>query len=121
MISPYAPAPGRFVTQGGLSVERSVETLPDGPAAIDALAQRLDAVRGLLMVCDVTIPNRYRPRAVGFAAPPLMVTARGREVSVEALNRRGEVLLPALLGLGLARRSPTCLGGTIADSGEPAD
>ncbi|HTH17948.1 MAG TPA: anthranilate synthase component I, partial [Magnetospirillum sp.] len=121
MIPPYAPAPGRFATQGGLQVERQVAALLDGPDAIADLARRLDDRRGLVMVCDVTMPNRYRPRAVGFADPPLVVTARGRHMTVEALNARGEVLLPALAGLGLAALSPTRLAGTVADSGEPAD
>jgi anthranilate synthase len=122
MISRFIPAAGHFATQGGLTVDRSVETLADGPAAIAELAARLDQQRGLLMVCDVTVPNRYRPRAVGFAAPPLAITARGRDVAVEALNRRGEVLLPLLAGaLDLAQHSDTLLCGHIADSGEPAD
>lgn len=122
MISRFAPAAGHFHTQGGLTVDRAVDVLPDGPAAIAQLAERLDTTRGLLMVCDVTVAGRYRPRAVGFAAPPLAVVARGRAVTVEALNRRGEVLLPLLAApLGLEQVSPTLLAGRVEDSGEPAD
>lgn len=121
MIPRFAPANGHFPTQGGLTVDRRVDVLPDGTAALADLARQLDDHRGLLMVCDVTVAGRYRPRAVGFVNPPLAVTARGRHVTVEALNRRGEVLLDACGGLGLDRVSPTALAGTVADSGEPAD
>lgn len=122
MISRFAPAPGHFLTQGGLTVDRAVDTLPDGPAAIADLAASLDKGHGVLMVCDVTVAGRYRPRAIGFDAPPLMVVARGRHIEIEALNRRGEVLLPLLAGpLGLEQISPELLRGHVADSGEPAD
>jgi len=122
MISRFAPAPGHFLTQGGLTVDRAVDTLPDGPAAIADLAASLDKGHGVLMVCDVTVTGRYRPRAIGFDAPPLMVVARGRDIEIEALNRRGEVLLPLLAGpLGLDQVSPELLRGHVADSGEPAD
>ena len=122
MIPPFPPAAGHFVTQGGLTVDRAVDVLPDGPAAIADLAERLDHGHGLLMVCDVAVAGRYRPRAVGFDAPPLMVVARGREVTLEALNRRGEVLLPLLAqALDLEQHSPVLAEGTMADSGEPAD
>ncbi|MCR6632585.1 MAG: anthranilate synthase component I [Magnetospirillum sp.] len=122
MIPRFAPANGHFTTQGGLTVDRSVRMLPDGPAALAELAHRLDETRGLLMVCDVTVAGRYRPRAVGFAAPPIAVTARGRHVTVEALNRRGQMLLPILAtALELEQSSPTLASGTVADSGEPAD
>ncbi len=122
MIPRFAPAAGHFSTQGGLTVDRAVDVLPDGPAAIAELARRLDHGHGMLMVCDVTVAGRYRPRAVGFAAPPVMMTARGRHTRVEALNRRGEVLLPWLSApLGLEQCSPTLLAGDVADSGEPAD
>lgn len=121
MIPRFAPAAGHFRTQGGFTVDRAVDVLPDGAAALADLSQQLDDHRGMLMVCDVTVTGRYRPRAVGFVNPPLAVTARGRTVTVEALNRRGEVLLEGCGGLGLERLSPTLLSGTVADSGEPAD
>ena len=70
MISRFAPAPGHFLTQGGLTVDRAVDTLPDGPAAIADLAANLDKGHGVLMVCDVTVAGRYRPRAIGFDVPP---------------------------------------------------
>ncbi|MGE5476848.1 MAG: anthranilate synthase component I [Bacteroidales bacterium] len=121
MISRFAPGNGHFHTKGGLTVDRAVETVPDGIAALTQLSTRLDDHRGLLMVCDVTVAGRYRPRAIGFVNPPLAVTARARAVTVEALNRRGEMLLDACGGLGLERLSATILSGEVPDSGEPAD
>ncbi|MGE5517099.1 MAG: anthranilate synthase component I [Bacteroidota bacterium] len=121
MIPRFAPTAGHFPTQGGLTVDRAVDTLADGAAAMADLSRQLDDHRGMLMVCDVTVAGRYRPRAIGFVNPPLAVTAHGRTVTVEALNRRGEVLLECCGSLGLERVSATVLAGTVADSGEPAD
>lgn len=122
MLPRFAPPSGHFATQGGVTVDRSVKILPDGTGALAELASRLDNTQGLLMVSDVTVTGRYKPRAVGFAAPPLVVTAHGRTVTMEALNRRGQTLLSMLAEpVGLQQCSPTLFRGTIADSGEPAD
>lgn len=127
-LSRFAPGPGRFMTQGGFSIRREVTTLPDGPAALAELARLLDSQRGLVMVSDVSQPGRYAPRAVGFSAPPLAITARGRAFVIEALNPRGAVLLPVLAralaaqpAIHLGKTGKRRLTGTIPDSGEPED
>lgn len=127
-ISRFAPSSGEFVTGGGLSVVRTVTVVDDAVAVLEKMAHSLDHQQGLLMVSDVSQPGRYAPRAIGFTAPPLVVTARGRDFTIEALNARGGVLLPLMARalaanhlVRLCETGPARLVGTVPDSGEPED
>ncbi|MGQ9369676.1 anthranilate synthase [Azospirillum sp. ST 5-10] len=82
-------------TDGGVTVTRTAVPLA-WEGALDPLLDALDTRRGLALACGVEAPGRYRRARLGFVDPPLVLTARGRTVRVEALNRRGRVLLPAL-------------------------
>lgn len=122
------PRSGRFVTQGGIEVSREVGRVEDINAAIDVLATRLDQERGLIQACDVTQPGRYRPRVLGFAAPPVAISARDRTFRVKALNARGGVLLPIFAQalertpfVTLTQSGPAIIEGLAEDSGEPTD
>ena len=84
-----------YVTRGGVRVEREVEEI-DGAAALDALTASLDERRGALLASSYEYPGRYTRWDMGFVDPPLAVIGRGRGASVEALNPRGRVLLPAV-------------------------
>lgn len=84
-----------YVTAGGIGVTVAVEALPYGRAC-DALLDRLDRRRGLLFSSGMEAPGRYTRWDMGFADPPLAVTAVERRFSVEALNERGRLLLPTL-------------------------
>ncbi|GCD95736.1 anthranilate synthase component I [Embleya hyalina] len=78
-----------WLVPSGIRVRRS--SMYAGPArpALAALEERLDRRRGLLAhIGDGTV--------VGYADPPIEVTARGSRLAVRALNARGRVLLPAL-------------------------
>ncbi len=81
-----------YKTKGGIGVEREVAVLPYNPADT-ALAERLDDQRGVLFSSSFEFPGRYTRFDMGFVDPPLVLTATGRSFSIEALNRRGEVLL----------------------------
>lgn len=86
--------------------------------ALDNLVDALDAERGALLSSSYEVPGRYTRWDMGFVRPPLVVTAVGHDVTVEALNARGEVLLPAIArtlgatdGVGdleIATRSISC-------------
>ncbi len=100
-----------YLTDGGIRVTR--ETLErDYRPADDTLARALDQRRGVLFSSSFEFPGRYTRWDMGFVDPPLVFTARGRGFSIEALNDRGRVLLPAIAetvaGVGAA---------TIADAG----
>ncbi|WP_163846378.1 anthranilate synthase [Pseudooceanicola aestuarii] len=96
-----------FLTRGGVTVSRrsrSAEYLTSS----EALAERLDSQRGVLLSSNYEYPGRYTRWEFGFAEPPLMIEAQGREMRLRALNGRGEVLLqiiaPALAGLDAVAR-----------------
>jgi anthranilate synthase len=84
-----------YQTSGGIAVHRTVETVAY-PGDAQALARRLDGRRGVLLSSSFEFPGRYTRWDIGFADPPLVVTARGRQVAIDALNDRGRVLLPAI-------------------------
>jgi len=85
----------QYRTEGGIEVQCRVDAV-DAAASVEALVDRLDTRRGVLLSSSYEYPGRYTRWDLGFADPPLLVWARRREVHVEALNARGQVLLPAV-------------------------
>lgn len=81
-----------YKTNGGIVVRREVQTL-SYPFDLPALAKRLDERRGVLLSSSFEYPGRYTRWDKGFFDPPIMVAARGRSFSIEALNPRGELLM----------------------------
>ncbi|WP_394830476.1 anthranilate synthase component I [Pendulispora rubella] len=84
-----------YRTKGGITVHREREDI-SYPNDIQLLAARLDKRRGVLLSSSFEFPGRYARWDTGFADPPLVVTARGRSFTIEALNARGAVLLPTI-------------------------
>jgi len=91
----------QYKTRGGIHVRRS-SAIDDYPTAIPRLTERLDDHRGLVLSSSYEFPGRYTRWDIGFVNPPLQVSSAGREVSIDALNKRGEILLPAIFH-GLAQ------------------
>lgn len=87
-----------YQTRGGIAVQRTVEQIAY-PGDVQALTDRLDRRRGVLLSSGFEFPGRYTRWDVGFADPPLVVTGRGHHFTVEALNERGSVLLPAIAAM----------------------
>ncbi len=87
--------PTSYDTKGGIRVHREIVVQPYSPADT-ALADRLDSRRGVLFSSSFEFPGRYTRWDMGFVDPPVMLTARGRNFAVEALNERGRLLLPAM-------------------------
>jgi anthranilate synthase len=86
-----------YVTRGGVVVHRVVEEIPvDG--AVEGLIDALDNRRGALFASSYEYPGRYTRWDMGFVDPPLELTSHERSFRVRALNERGHVLLPAILG-----------------------
>lgn len=86
---------GNYTTKGGIGVTREIREALYQPAD-NALAEALDHRRGVLFSSSFEFPGRYTRWDMGFVDPPLCFTARGRGFSVDALNLRGRVLLPAV-------------------------
>jgi len=85
----------RFVTQGGVAITRSRHDTPyDG--AIEAYIDGLDSRRGCVFSSNYEYPGRYTRWDTAIIDPPLAVSARGRAMRIEALNARGEALLPVV-------------------------
>jgi anthranilate synthase len=96
MISDSFKTRDSFQTRSGLTVQREVaESAYE--RATDHLTATLDHRRGALFSSSFEFPGRYTRWDVGFSDPPLVVTARGRDFTVAALNARGAVLLPPIL------------------------
>ncbi|MBP2298364.1 anthranilate synthase [Azospirillum picis] len=110
LADPTLLAPFARRTGGGIGLSRSAEPVA-AAEALDDLTGALDQCRGLLLSGGVEAPGRYRRQALGFVDPPLAVTARGRTVRIDALNRRGALLLPAVAE---ALRSHEALAGLEA-------
>ena len=88
----------RFTTAGGVMITRSrVETAYEG--AIDAYIDALDERRGAVFSSNYEYPGRYTRWDTAIIDPPLVISARGRDMKIEALNRRGKALLPILADL----------------------
>jgi len=85
-----------YLSAGGVRVQRSTMALPY-ESAISQLRDRLDTERGVLLSSSFEYPGRYNRWDVGFVNPPIVITARGRQVDIEALNARGRILLPELV------------------------
>lgn len=81
-----------YLTRGAIRVHRTIDRIPVADA-IEPVVEALDAHRGVLLASSYEYPGRYTRWDMGFANPPLVVTARGRRVTVEALNSRGALLL----------------------------
>ncbi len=85
----------KYQTRGGISVTKTVSTAEFGTAN-KALVAELDAHKGVYLASNYEYPGRYNRWEFGFVDPPLMVSSRGREMRIEALNARGTVLMGAV-------------------------
>ena len=91
----------RFRSRSGITVARREVEL-DYSAGIGGLIDRLDTERGVFLSSGIEFPDRYSRWDMGVVNPPLELTARGHDVTVRALNEKGEkwltILAPVLAG-----------------------
>ncbi len=117
---------GEFTTQGGLAIARRAEPFTGG-AALDALIERVDTRRGVVLSSGTTVPGRYESFDLGFSDPPLALETTGDRFALNALNARGEVLI-AFLGdtirdpcIAAAERTAQRLAGHILRGPAPIE
>ncbi|MGQ3892281.1 anthranilate synthase component I [Legionella sp. CNM-4043-24] len=79
-------------TEGGVHVEFEQLALTY-ENAIEPLLDKLDSHRGALFASSFEYPGRYTCWDIGFYNPPLAVVCRHDDISLQALNQRGEELL----------------------------
>ena len=104
----------RFITRGGITVtRRRHETAYEG--AIEAYVDGLDSRRGCVFSSNYEYPGRYTRWDTAMIDPPVVVSARGRAMKIEALNRRGEQLLKPIRSVlnGLAAVTVTEAGDRL--------
>ncbi|MQY09121.1 anthranilate synthase component I [Actinomadura macrotermitis] len=92
------PLTSRFVTAGGIGVTRTA-TPVDSERKSDVLNALVAAVgerRGGVLSSGMEYPGRYSRWHMAYVDPCLEIVARGRTLTVRALNARGGVLLPAV-------------------------
>ena len=89
-------ASGRYVTKGGVTVDRVVEPLADPSEALEGLINQLDEERGCVFQSSYEFPGRYARWTMGFVNPPLAFEGWGRRFLITALNKRGGALLPTI-------------------------
>ena len=85
----------RFETEGGVHVARRRTPTPYA-TAIDGFIEALDTRRGAVFSSNYEYPGRYTRWDTAIVDPPVAISARGRILRVEALNGRGQALMPAL-------------------------
>ncbi|PAQ11122.1 anthranilate synthase [Mesorhizobium temperatum] len=85
----------RFVTAGGVTITRERHDRPY-QGAIDAYIDGLNSRRGAVFSSNYEYPGRYTRWDTAIIDPPLVISARGRAMRIEALNSRGEMLLPVI-------------------------
>ena len=99
-----------FVTAGGIRVTRTTE--PFSPSALAAVCTQVDGRRGGVLSSGMEYPGRYSRWHMAYVDPCAEIVARGRRISVRALNARGEVLLPVLIPALLRAGTPGPEQGT---------
>jgi len=87
----------RFVTEGGVSITRRRHDTPY-ESAIEDFIDGLDSRRGAVFSSNYEYPGRYTRWDTAVIDPPVVVSAKARAMKIEALNQRGEAMLPALGG-----------------------
>lgn len=85
----------RFVTAGGIAITRQRHDTPY-QGAIESYLDGLNARRGAVFSSNYEYPGRYTRWDTAIIDPPLVISSRGRIMKIEALNARGEVLLPTI-------------------------
>ena len=81
-----------YETRGGITVTKSASTVCFATSS-QALVARLDTQKGVFLASNYEYPGRYNRWAFGFVNPPVMIAARGRDMTITALNARGDILL----------------------------
>ncbi|QPC85328.1 anthranilate synthase [Mesorhizobium sp. NBSH29] len=113
----------RFVTAGGVAITRQRHETPYDKA-IETYIDGLNSRRGAVFSSNYEYPGRYTRWDTAIIDPPLVISARGRVMKIEALNLRGAAMLPfignalrPMQELTITHEQPCLIGLTIAEPG----
>ncbi len=116
-----------YQTRGGLAVLRTAEQFSGGANRLDDLIDLLDRRRGVVLSSGTTVPGRYDSFDLGFSDPPLVLETSGVDFALQALNRRGEVLIAFLTDVlrepcvVITEKTPARLAGHILRGAAPVE
>lgn len=79
-------------TAGGVHIEFEQQSLTY-EKAIEPLLDKLDSHRGALFASSFEYPGRYTCWDIGFYNPPVALVVKNQQAQLQALNRRGVMLL----------------------------
>lgn len=82
----------QITTNAGVHIEYEQQFLTYDQA-IEPLITRLDTQRGAVYASGFEYPGRYTCQDIGFCNPPLALIFKQQQIYLQALNKRGEVLL----------------------------
>ncbi|MDZ7823281.1 MAG: anthranilate synthase component I [Ahrensia sp.] len=81
-----------YQTRGGVTIDRMRQST-DYANAIDSYLEALDDRVGAVLSSNYEYPGRYVRWDIAIVDPPVMISARKRDMQIKALNDRGLVLL----------------------------
>jgi len=87
------PSYCRYTSAGGVSITRQSRVC-EGAQELEKRLLLLDTQPGVLLSCASEYPGRYQKRDLLLVNPPIQISARHHQLTIRALNARGEILLP---------------------------
>ena len=87
----------QYQTRGGVLVTRRRRETPYADAISDYI-DALDSRRGAVFSSNYEYPGRYTRWDTAIVDPPLGISSKGRKLTIEAYNGRGEALISILAG-----------------------
>lgn len=113
-----------YESQAGILISRTTKPL-DYKTATNSILEQLDHAKGALFSSSYEYPGRYSRWDIGFVNPPIQIRSVGYHFYVEALDERGEILLPMLYEqlarleiIEVSMLLSTCLEGRILQSAD---
>src|SRR5215831_16986931 len=97
-----------YLTACGVRVQRTAEAFD--PGELDEITRQVQDRPGGVLSSGMEYPGRYSRWHLAYIDPPIQIVVRGRLISAEALNERGQVLLPEIAA-ALYRAAGTPQGG----------
>ncbi len=88
-------SPENYTTSSGIVVSRTISHVAFR-RGLRGLLKKLDTHRGIYLSSGYEFPGRYSRWDIAAVAPPLEIVAKGRDVTIRALNPRGEALIKML-------------------------
>ena len=101
-----------YTTAGGVAIERLREPVAYR-GTIESFIDALNERRGAVFSSNYEYPGRYTRWDTAIIDPPVVITSNAREMRIEALNERGNVLLTPILAA--LRELPEVSLGTVTD------